>query len=72
MTELPPQKPSPPETTVTDSAVAHSAVNGVVDDEGDRISVTDANGTVARFEMTYSPRASPRTKFGPPLPSRVP
>ncbi|MDP9150753.1 MAG: hypothetical protein M3O36_12550 [Myxococcota bacterium] len=48
------------------------AVDGLLDEDGDRISVTDANGTIARFEMTYSPRASPRTKFGPPLPSRVP
>ena len=39
----------------------------VVDDDGDRISVTDVNGTVARFEMTYSPPAGERLKFGPPL-----
>ena len=39
-----------------------------VDDDGDRISITDVNGTVARFEMTYSPpEAGDKTKFGPPL-----
>ena len=44
-----------------------------VDDDGDRISITDVNGTVARFEMTYSPpEAGDRTKFGPPLRSRIP
>lgn len=42
-------------------------------DDGDRISVTDVHGTVARFEMTYSPpEAGERTKFGPPLRSRIP
>jgi hypothetical protein len=44
----------------------------IIDDEGDRISVTDVNGSVARFEMTYSPPTAARTKFGPPLLSRVP
>jgi hypothetical protein len=42
-------------------------------DEGDRISITDVNGTVARFDMSYSPpRAGERTKFGPPLRVRIP
>jgi hypothetical protein len=44
----------------------------VVDDDGDRVSVTDVNGTVARFEMTYSPPGSERIKFGPPLAARIP
>jgi hypothetical protein len=44
-----------------------------VDDDGDRISITDVNGTVARFEMTYSPpEAGEKAKFGPPLRSRIP
>ncbi len=43
-----------------------------VDDDGDRVSVTDVNGTIARFEMTYSPPAAGRLKFGPPLASRIP
>jgi hypothetical protein len=41
-------------------------------DSGDRSSVTDVSGTVARFEMTYSPPASRRAKFGPPLRTRLP
>jgi hypothetical protein len=42
-------------------------------DDGDRISVTDGNGTVARFEMTYeAPSAGARVKFGPPRRARLP
>ncbi len=41
-------------------------------EDGDRSSVTDVNGTVAHFEMTYSPPASGRTKFGPPWATRLP
>ncbi|MGH7269026.1 MAG: hypothetical protein ACREJ3_01235 [Polyangiaceae bacterium] len=41
-------------------------------DSGDRISVTDVHGTVARFEMTYSPPAAGRRKFGPPLRTHLP
>jgi hypothetical protein len=40
-------------------------------DDGDRISVTDAHGTVARFEMAYSPTESDRFQFGPPLRQRI-
>jgi hypothetical protein len=44
-----------------------------VDDDGDRISITDVNGTVARFEMTYEPPTSGETlKFGPPRRTRIP
>ena len=45
-----------------------------VDEDGDRISVTDVNGTVARFEMSYEPAGTRRdkTKFGPPVRSRIP
>jgi hypothetical protein len=44
-----------------------------VDEDGDRISITDVNGTIARFEMTYEPpSAGQKTKFGPPLRSRIP
>jgi hypothetical protein len=42
------------------------------DDDGDRPSITDVNGSVAHFEMSYSPPASGRTKFGPPVRARVP
>ena len=41
-------------------------------DEGDRPSITDVNGTVAKFEMAYSPDKSDRFAFGPPLAARIP
>ncbi len=44
----------------------------IVDDDGDRVSVTDVNGTIARFEMTYSPPTGEKLKFGPPLKTRIP
>jgi hypothetical protein len=48
-------------------------VSDSVDDDGDRISVTDVNGTIARFEMTYEPpSAGERVKFGPPRRARIP
>lgn len=45
---------------------------GAEEEGGDRISVTDVNGTVARFEMAYSPPEGHKTKFGPPLVQRLP
>jgi hypothetical protein len=46
-------------------------LSNLVDGEGDagadRASITDAHGTVARFEMSYSPPAGERISFGPPL-----
>jgi hypothetical protein len=45
--------------------------HGVTDD-GDRSSVTDVNGTVARFEMAYNAASDGPTTFGPPLRQRVP
>ena len=51
---------------------ASPPADAIVDDDGDRVSITDVNGTVARFEMTYSPPSAARTKFGPPLVTRVP
>ncbi len=45
----------------------------IVDEDGDRISITDINGTVARFEMTLEPpSAGMRAKFGPPFRARIP
>ncbi|HVH43978.1 MAG TPA: hypothetical protein VM925_16615, partial [Labilithrix sp.] len=41
-------------------------------DDGDRPSVTDVNGTVARFEMAYNPNPRERFVFGPPLWQRLP
>ena len=41
-------------------------------DEGDRPSITEVNGTVARFEMAYQPEPSERHAFGPTLLARLP
>ncbi len=41
-------------------------------DEGDRPSITEVNGTVARFEMAYQPEPSERHAFGAPLLTRLP
>lgn len=42
------------------------------DEEGERPSITDVNGTVAHFEMAYSPSPKERHPFGPPFRSRIP
>jgi hypothetical protein len=54
------------------SAEGSPPTDAIVDEDGDRISITDVNGTIAHFEMTYSPPNQARTKFGPPLRSRLP
>lgn len=59
----------PPEPSATP---AEGLATAPLTDDGDRISVTDVNGTVARFEMAYSPVASDRFRFGPPLIQRLP
>jgi len=41
-------------------------------DEGDRPSITEVNGTVARFEMAYQPEPSERHAFGAPLLAKLP
>ena len=58
-----PQTPSspPPLPDVIDSS-----------DDGDRPSITEVNGTVAKFEMAYAPEKSDRFAFGPPMISRIP
>jgi hypothetical protein len=61
-----------PEVTPSSPSPEEHLLPSVVDDDGDRVSVTDVNGTVARFEMTYSPPAGGRLKFGPPLAARIP
>jgi hypothetical protein len=47
---------------------------GIVEtaDDGDRPSITEVNGTVARFEMAYNPNPTERFVFGPPLWQRLP
>jgi hypothetical protein len=52
--------PSTPETQSVDGAA------------GDRDSITEVHGTIARFEMSYSPPSGARIKFGPPLSERIP
>jgi hypothetical protein len=41
-------------------------------DEGDRPSITEVNGTVAKFEMAYNPAGSDRFAFGVPTLTRIP
>lgn len=42
-------------------------------DDGDRPSITEVNGTVARFEMAYNAdQESMRVAFGAPLSARIP
>lgn len=41
-------------------------------DDGERPSITETNGTVARFTMAYSPDKGDRFAFGPPLWQRAP
>jgi hypothetical protein len=45
---------------------------GIADSAEDRSSITDVNGTVARFEMAYNPSPTERLTFGPPLWQRIP
>ncbi len=63
---------SPMPDSMTPRVQREGAIPVVVDELGDRVSVTDANGTVARFEMTYEPPAGARVKFGPPMRARIP
>jgi len=56
-----PQAPSPQLPDVIDTA-----------DDGDRPSITEVNGTVAKFEMAYAPEKSDRFAFGPPMVARLP
>ncbi len=41
-------------------------------DDDDRVSITDAGGTIARFDMSYSPPALARHRFGAPLSALIP
>jgi hypothetical protein len=61
-------------TAPSDDAAQRASNLPSLDEEGnhERISVTDVNGTVARFEMSYSPVEGDRFAFGPPLRMRVP
>ncbi len=45
---------------------------GIEAGDEDRVSITDAGGTVARFEMSYSPQPLARHRFGAPLSALIP
>ena len=53
--------PSPPLPDVVDDV-----------DDGDRPSITEVNGTVAKFEMAYNADPSDRFAFGVPMVTRLP
>lgn len=61
---------SPSETPSNANAVP--ALSDLGAEDGERPSITDVHGTVARFEMAYTPKTGDRFAFGPPLRSRVP
>lgn len=63
----PSSSPSPP------PAASLAAADMIADvDEGDRPSITEVNGTVAKFEMAFDPQKSDRFAFGVPLLARIP
>ena len=57
-----PSSPPPP---------AHVAPD-VIADDGDRPSITEVNGTVAKFEMAFDPERTDRFAFGVPTLTRIP
>jgi hypothetical protein len=65
---------TPPNTAESSSGAPREELPllGEEGNDGDRISVTDVNGTVARFEMAYSPAESDRFRFGPPVRQWIP
>lgn len=60
-----PRTPSPAPPQVAPDLIAEV-------DEGDRPSITEVNGTVAKFEMAFDPEKKDRFAFGVPLLTRVP
>jgi hypothetical protein len=57
----------------TPSPTPHVAPDVIADvDDGDRPSITEVNGTVAKFEMAFDPEKSDRFAFGVPLLTRIP
>jgi hypothetical protein len=58
--------------TVTTTSSSPNEPVDAANDDGDRVSITEVNGTVARFDMSYEPPRGARAKFGPPLRARVP
>jgi hypothetical protein len=58
--------------SVTTAEEEKHALKDLAHEDGERISITEVNGTVARFEMSYSPPAGERLFFGPPRSARLP
>jgi hypothetical protein len=63
-----PRSPSP--TSPPHAAAPTDLIADV--DEGDRPSITEVNGTVAKFEMAFDPEKSDRFAFGVPTLTRLP
>jgi hypothetical protein len=63
----------PARTSAPDKAVQRE-LEGIMDtvDEGDRPSITEVNGTVARFTMAYNLTQGQKATFGPPTIQRIP
>lgn len=61
---------SPSETPSNTTAIP--ALSDLEAEDGERPSITDVHGTVARFEMAYTPKTGDRFAFGPPLRSKIP
>lgn len=59
LVSTPPESPSP-------------ELPPLVEDDGDRPSITETNGTIARFEMAFEPRENERFAFGPPIWQQAP
>jgi hypothetical protein len=67
-----PDVPTPPVPPTAADTSADAPLREL-DDEGDRPSITETNGTVARFEMAYAPDSgNERYPFGPTLLARLP
>jgi hypothetical protein len=60
-----PRTPSPAPPQVAPDLIADV-------DDGDRPSITEVNGTVAKFEMAFDPEKQDRFAFGVPLLTRIP
>lgn len=77
---LVPESPSPPARLDVISPsrgrgeTSSGPLRDLIDDgdPGERPSVTETNGTVARFEMAYNPNPDDRFAFGPPIWQRLP
>jgi hypothetical protein len=64
--------PSPHPSLSSDEPSAATEPDTPLEEDGERVSVTDVHGSVARFEMAYSPPGGEKVKFGPPLMQRLP